>query len=179
MNEITDERFKEIVDGYNSKEIILGVDVAKGRQFLCDIRDKSTIIWQLLITFVFPICIIGTSIYSFGGWGILYSLIAILFYYSYMGICSMPSDTKRTIYIINVIGLIISFFFVFKISLTLVTTFLSLILLYLFYENIKYEIIKKAITNKNLMIQMFNMNVISMIEKNSLNKARPSKNLGL
>lgn len=162
MNEITDEEYQKIIENYNNGKIILGVDLAKARQFLCDTGNKNSIIGQIIISFVFPICIIGTSIYSFGGWGILYSLIAILFYWSYMGICSMPLKTKRTIYIICLIGLIISFFFGFKITLTLATTFLSLIFSYLFYENIKSEIIKRSISNKNFMTQMLNMSIIYM-----------------
>lgn len=162
MSEITDEEYRKIIEDYNNGKIILGVDLAKARQFLCDTGNKSSIIWQIIISFVLPICIIGTSIYSFGGWGILYSLIAILFCWSYMGICSMPLKTKRTIYIISLIGLAISFFFSFKITLILATTFLSLIFSYLFYENIKSEIIKRSISNKNFMTQMLNMSIIYM-----------------
>lgn len=162
MSEITDEEYRKIIEDYNNGKIILGVDLAKARQFLCDTGNKSSIIWQIIISFVLPICIIATSIYSFGGWGILYSLIAIIFYWSYMGICSMPLKTKRTIYIISLIGLAISFFFSFKITLILATTFLSLIFSYLFYENIKSEIIKRSISNKNFMTQMLNMSIIYM-----------------
>lgn len=160
MNEITDEEFKEIVAGYNIGTLILGVDLAKGRQFLYETNDKETILWQLLTTFICPICILGTSIYSFGGWGILYSLIVIFIYWSYMGICSMPNKTKRTWYIVSILGLIISFFFSFKITLTLVTTFFSFILLYLFYENVKNKIVKLATTNKEIMLYMLNMYII-------------------
>lgn len=160
MNKITDEEFKEIVDGYNTGTLILGVNLAKGRQFLCDTLDKGTIITSLLISLVLPICIFGTSIYSFGGWGILYSLIVILFYWSYMGICSMPLKIKRTIYIISIIALIASFFFGFEISVTLTTTFFSFASTYLYYENIKNKIVKLATTNKEIMLYMLNLYII-------------------
>lgn len=162
MSEITDEEYRKIIEDYNNGKIILGVDLAKARQFLCDTGNKSSIIWQIIISFVLPICIIATSIYSFGGWGILYSLIAIIFYWSYMGICSMPLKTKRTIYIISLIGLVVSFFFGFKIALTLVTTFFSFILTYLFYENVKYEIVKKIISEKQFFELMLKLNIINI-----------------
>ena len=79
-----------------------------------------------------------------------------------MGICSMPLKTKRTIYIISLIGLVVSFFFGFKIALTLVTTFFSFILTYLFYENVKYEIVKKIISEKQFFELMLKLNIINI-----------------
>ncbi len=166
MNILTQEEYSKILKGYNSKTINLNVELAKGRQFLIANTDTWTLIFQTLISLILPIAIIGTAIYSFGIFGVFYSLIILILYWSYMGSCSIPNTIVKIIYYCIAIGAgYVAVSFDFKIALALETTLFSMMMAYLFYKIIEARILIKSFNNRLFMSLMIDLSII-FITKN-------------
>lgn len=148
---LTDEEFDKIKQKYYDRKILIGVELSLARKTINEAGNKASILWNCSFTIMIIISFI-LGIYSLGGLGFLYGIIFGILLYSYIGICSINYKNKNISFIINIIGLVISFFFTWKISLLLVFTFLNFISIYLYYEYIRQEMINLVLNNKSIFI---------------------------
>lgn len=82
-----------------------------------------------------------------------------------MGTCSINYKNKDLSFVINIVGLIISFFFTWKIALLLVFTFFNFISVYLYYSYLREEMIRLVLNNKELFIASIEEHIISIKQK--------------
>lgn len=155
----TNEEYEKIKQKYDLKELKIGVDLSLARKSMNGAGNKTSIIWNSSF-FIMMIISFLIGIYSLGIWGILYGIIFSILLYSYIGICSINYKNKNISFIINIVGLVISFFFTWKISLLLVFTFFNFISVYLFYSYIGQEMIRLALNNKSVFITAMEEGII-------------------
>ena len=134
MNEKEYETFKK---DYKEGKVKLSVNLAKARQILLmEIKFIPAILLHFFIyIIVFACCIY--SFFVFKWFGILYSILFIILWFSYMGMCSVSKEKSKAIYVVWAgIVLIIACIFVFDfhIALLIGLSFLALFLTYYLYH---------------------------------------------
>lgn len=149
MENLTNEEYQEIVEDYNSGKLKIFIELSLARKLLNSMDSTTTIIWNSSFT-IATILSFFVGIYSIGLIGIAYGILFSIIFSSYIGLCSIEYKYKKTIYIISLIGLGISFLFPWKIMLLLIFTFGNFASVYLFYSYISDEIIKLSMSSKRM-----------------------------
>lgn len=138
-----EKKYDLLKEAYNKGEIFISVDLAKARQVLTQIEYKPVVFFQILMYILLLICCIS-SFFSMGWFGLLYSVIYLTIWFSFLGTCSLPQSRKygSNIVIIGIIFAIISImFFNFDMTFLVIISFIELYLAYYLYRFSARELI--------------------------------------
>lgn len=147
---ITDEEFEKIKQDYNAGTLQIGIDLAVVKKDMNMTGNKTSVYWNISFTIMMLLSFF-VGIYCIGGWGILYGIVFSILLFSYIGTCSINYKNKDLSLIINIIGLIVSFFFTWKIAILLIFVFFNFISVYLYYIYIKQESIRLILSHIELL----------------------------
>ena len=156
-----DLNYEELIEDYKKGKAIFSVDLSLARKFLMDntIYSDKYKIWCFLTYFLFPFLILVMSIVEMGIiYGILYSIIAFIFFMDISGSASINfKQAKTTIFIFIAIGLTSSVFFKANLKLNFWLTLMQYISVYCFYVNIGNTIINKfLLIDKKMFLALYN-----------------------
>lgn len=133
MEEKDFEKFK---DSYSKGEFFISVDLSKARQVLMQMDYKPVTYFYFAMLALLLMCCIF-SFFTFGWFGILYSVAYITIWVSSLGSFSLPQSNKvgNNIIITGIILVIISFLFSdFTLTVLVAISFIELYLAYYFYR---------------------------------------------
>lgn len=156
--------FEYVKSQYEQKNLKIGVELSRAREFLTNIiQDKTCIIWGASFSLIMIISFF-VSIYCLGFvGGLIYAIVFCILYSCYMGICSINSEFKKIVYYISIGFLIISFAFELKITILSVFTCLCIISIYLFYNYVLQKSVEEALKNKDVFEFLIENRVITIL----------------
>lgn len=135
-NDELEKMYNEVKQNYNAGTFTFSVDLAKARQVLMQINYKPIMyFYYAMYIFVFICCI--ASFFVLGWFGILYSIIYWLIWFSSLGSCSLPNSSGygKSIIFTGIIFLIIAaLFFDINMVFLVIISFIGLYLPYYFYR---------------------------------------------
>ena len=134
MNE---KEYEILKKDYKEGKVKLSIDLAKARQILLmEVKYIPAIFLHFLIyAIVFACCIY--SFFVLKWFGILYSIVFIILWFSYMGLCSTSKEKSKAIYVLLAgiaITIICLFLLGVEIALLIGLSFLGLYITYYLYQ---------------------------------------------
>lgn len=142
-------KYKDIIEEYNNGNLKISVELAKTRSFLMQDTIYSTRLyfWTFINTLLIPLLILILSIIQIGFLGgIIYFLIAMIFYFSIQSTASINIEqavTTSAIYAI--IAFLVEYFANINMNYTILLTVLQYISICFFYKYIGTIFIKKIL----------------------------------
>lgn len=134
---MSQEDYKIFIKNYEEGNVVISIDLAKARQtLLIEIGYIPAIFFHIIIYGLVLLC----CVYSFvvlKWFGLLYSIVFVALWFSYMGICSISKEASKgdTVAIVGIITTILFLLlFDFDISLLIGLSFLDLYLTYYLYQ---------------------------------------------
>ena len=130
------EEYKLIREKYLNGDVIFSINLDKARKVLFDMQYKPILFFYFAILILMLSCCIY-SFFALKWFGILYSAIFPLIWFSFMGTCSLPKQQVQTDNIIWVwiLSVLISYMlFSFNVTVLVFLSFLTLFLTYYIYQ---------------------------------------------
>lgn len=142
-------KYKEILEDYHNGKLKFNIELSKARVFLMrdTIYSNRLYFWSFLNNFLIPVLILIISIIEIGFLGgIIYSVIAFIFYFSINGTASINIEQAVTTTVIyGVIAILVEYFTAININYAIILTILQYISICCFYKYIGKTFINKIL----------------------------------
>ena len=134
---MSQEDYKLFIKNYEEGKNVISMNLAKAREILLmQVNYIPAIFFHFIIYGLTLLCCIY-SFFVLKWFGLLYSIVFVALWFSYMGICSLSKEESKGNTIV-IVGIVITILFLllfdFNISLLIVLSFLDLYLTYYLYQ---------------------------------------------